>query len=129
MGKSQVVAQPVIDEINQKHPKVKVIFVSVDCGRFASVHKAADTIKKLDIPIDGLVGFPTLFAGPWAKTADGVESHFQHNYLSHFLLINLLLDLMLADSRVVMVSSCIRPEASLPEWDDPSFSVSVQVAF
>ena len=51
-------------------------------------------------------------AVPFKETVDGFESHFQVNYLSHFLLINLLLPIMTktaAESgrfgRIVNVSS------------------------
>ncbi|GFG07036.1 WW domain-containing oxidoreductase [Aspergillus udagawae] len=122
MGKSQAEAQAVIDDINHKHPKVKLIFISVDFDRLASVREAAEAIKKLDVPIDGYVGFPTVMAELWMKTEDGIESHFQCNYLSNFLLINLVVHLMPAGSRVVMVCSSIRPEAPPPAWDDPNFA-------
>ncbi|RHZ61157.1 putative oxidoreductase, short-chain dehydrogenase/reductase family [Aspergillus thermomutatus] len=122
MGKSQAEAQAMIDDINLKHPKVKLIFISVDFGRLASVRDAAQALRKLDVPIDGFVGFPTVMAAPWTKTVDGIESHFQCNYLSHFLLINLIVDLLPAGSRVVMICSSIRPEAPPPAWDDPNFA-------
>lgn len=114
MGKSQAEAQAMIDDINHKHPKAKLIFISVDFGRLASVREAAEAIRKLEVPIDGFVGFPTVMAGPWMKTEDGIESHFQCNYLSNFLLINLVVHLMPAGSRVVIVCSSIRPEAPPP---------------
>ncbi|KAF4273324.1 hypothetical protein KXV95_006588 [Aspergillus fumigatus] len=122
MGKSQAEAQAMIDDINHKHPKAKLIFISVDFGRLASVREAAEAIRKLEVPIDGFVGFPTVMAGPWMKTEDGIESHFQCNYLSNFLLINLVVHLMPAGSRVVIVCSSIRPEAPPPAWDDPNFA-------
>jgi NAD(P)-dependent dehydrogenase (short-subunit alcohol dehydrogenase family) len=124
MGKSQAEAQSMIDDINHKHPRVKLIFISVDFGRLASVREAAEAIKKLEVPIDGFVGFPTIMAGLWMKTEDGIESHFQCNYLSNFLLINLVVHLMPAGSRLLMVCSSIRPEAPPPAWDDPNFAVS-----
>ncbi|KAF7176600.1 hypothetical protein CNMCM7691_003092 [Aspergillus felis] len=122
MGESQAEAQVMIDNINYKHPKVKLIFISVDFGRLASVREAAETIKKLEVPIDGFVGFPTVMAALWMKTEDGIESHFQCNYLSNFLLVNLVVHLMPAGSRAVMVCSSIRPEAPPPAWDGPNFA-------
>lgn len=125
MGKSQAEAQAMMDDINHKYPKVKLLFITVDFGRLASVREAAEAIRKLEVPIDGFVGYPTVMAALWNKTEDGIESHFQNNYLSHFLLINLVVHLMPAGSRVVMVCSSIRPEAPPPAWDDPNFAVSV----
>lgn len=125
IGHSQAETQPHIDEINQKYPKAKVIFVTADFGSLTSVREAAETIKKLDVPIDGIVGYPTVLASEWEKTADGVESHFQRNYLSHFLLVNLLLGKMPEGARVVMISSSIRPDAPAMKFDNPNFSVSI----
>jgi len=53
---------------------------------------------------------------PYSITPDGFESHFQVNYLSHFLLINLLAPKMVGynlndeaqfTGRIVNVSSCV----------------------
>jgi NAD(P)-dependent dehydrogenase (short-subunit alcohol dehydrogenase family) len=54
-------------------------------------------------------------AVPYKETPDGFESHFQVNYLSHFLLTNLLLPQMLNTSketgirgRIVNVSAALQ---------------------
>lgn len=93
------------------------------------MHDTALTIKKLDVPIDGFIGFPTVMARQYEKTADGIESHFQKNYLVHFLLANLLLDAMSPSSRVVLVTTSVRREAPAPVWEDVGFSVRVLLSF
>jgi hypothetical protein len=123
LGPSQSETQASIDEINSKYPKVKVIFVTMDLGSLDSVRAAAKTINSLDVPIDGIVGYPTVIAAKHATTRDGIESHLQFNYLSHYLLVNLLLGKMPEGSRVVMVSSSIRPDSPAPSFDNPGFSV------
>ena len=125
LGKSQSEIQPVFDAINSKYPRVKVIFITMELCKLDSVRGAADVIRRLEVPIDGIVGCPMLMAAQWALTADGVESHFQVNYLSHFVLVNRLLDRIPEEGRVVMVSSSIRPDAVALKFDDPNFSVSV----
>ncbi|KAJ5114545.1 hypothetical protein NUU61_000304 [Penicillium alfredii] len=117
-GYSQPELQPVIDHINRKHPKVKIIFITADTGSLASIQEAAAIVKKLTVPIDGIIGFPTVMAAPWETTADGIESQFQRNYLCHFLLVNLLLPTMSPESRVVLITTSIRREALAPNWED-----------
>ncbi|KAJ5818237.1 hypothetical protein N7474_003828 [Penicillium riverlandense] len=121
-GHSQSDCQPVIDHLNRKHPQTKIVFITADTGSLVSMHDAALTIKKLGVPIDGLIGFPTVMAVPYETTEDGIESHIQKNYLVYFLLVNLLLDAMSPGSRVVLVTTSVRREAPAPEWEDVGFS-------
>lgn len=118
-----------IDHINRKYKTVKMIFVTADPGSLSSFLEAAHTIKTMGVSIDGFIGFPDVMAVPWELTADGVESHFQKNYLCYFLLLNLLCDVMGHRSRVVLVTSSLRNEAPAPSWDDLEFEVSLTPFF
>ncbi|KAI2672449.1 hypothetical protein CBS147332_9297 [Penicillium roqueforti] len=120
-GRSKHELQPVIDHINRKYKTVKMVFVTADSGSLTSFREAAHTIKKLGVSIDGFVGFPEVMAVPWSLTEDGLESHFQRNYLCYFLLLNLLRDVMGPRSRAVLVTSSLRNEAPAPTWDDLGF--------
>ncbi|KAL2004919.1 hypothetical protein VTN00DRAFT_2769 [Thermoascus crustaceus] len=124
VGRSRANAQPVIEEINQKAPNVKTLFIEAEFGNLASVRKAAEEICRLDVPIDGIVANAAVMAVPWEKTVDGIECHFQTNHLSHFLLVNLLLERVPRQqgSRIVVVSSSVRPDAPVPKFDDWNFS-------
>lgn len=124
-GRSQPEVQPVIDHLNRKHPKTKIIFVTANPGSSASIRAAAGTIKALAVPIDGLVGFPTVMAADWELTPDGIESHFQKNYLVYFVLVKALMDMMPIGSRVILVTTSVRQEAHAPRWEDVNFSVSL----
>ncbi|KAJ5124575.1 uncharacterized protein N7515_008400 [Penicillium bovifimosum] len=121
-GHSQPELQPVIDHITRKHKDTKMVFITADSGSLTSFRDAAYTIKSLGISIDGFVGFPEVMAVPWELTEDGHESHFQRNYLCHFLLLNMLRSLMPRGSRAVLVTTSIRSEAPAPTWDDMAFS-------
>lgn len=123
LGRSQADVQPIFDTINGKYPEVKVIFITVEVCKLASVRGAADIIRKLEITIDGVVGFPTLMAAPWNTTPDGVEAHFQVNYLANWVLVNRLVETLGEEGRVVMVSSSIRPDAKACMFEDPNFDV------
>lgn len=124
-GHSQPELQPDIDHLNRKHPQTKIIFITADSSRLASVRAAATTIEKLAVPIDGIIGFPTVMAADWELTPDGIESHFQKNYLCYFVLVNSLLQLMPPGSRVVLVTTSVHQGASAPKWEDVNFSVSM----
>lgn len=124
LGRSQTEIQPVFEAINNKYPKVKVIFITMDVCKLSSVRGATEVIRKLEVPIDGIIGFPMVMAGEWAMTKDGIESHFQINYLTHFVLVNRLLEMIPEEGRVVMVSSSIRPDAMAFRFDDTNFAVS-----
>lgn len=114
-----------MEGINRKFPKVKLIFITADFTRLDSVRSAAETIRRLETPIDGIVVTPSLMAVPWKQTVDAMESHFQVNYLAHFLLVNLLVPCMSPGGTVVMVSTSIRPETGAPGYEDINFSVGL----
>lgn len=122
-GRSQPELQTIIDHINRKHPKTKIIFITTDSDKLASMKAAATTIKKLSVPIDGVIGFPTVMAEDWKLTSDGIESHFQKNYLGYYVLVNSLLETMPAGSRVVLITTSVHQDAPAPKWEDVNFSV------
>lgn len=124
-GRSQREVQQVIDHINRKHPQTKIIFITADSNSLASMREAATTIKRLAVPIDGIVGFSTVLAADWELTPDGIEPHFQKNYLGYFVLVNALLELMPSGSRVVLMTTSVHQEAPAPKWEDVNFSVSM----
>ena len=122
-GRSQPELQTVIDHINRKHPQAKIIFITADTGSLASMRAAAKAIKELDVPIDGIVAFPSVMGAEWELTPDGIESHFQKNYLAYFVLVNELMVKMSSGSRTVLLTTSVRREAPAPKWDDANFSV------
>jgi NAD(P)-dependent dehydrogenase (short-subunit alcohol dehydrogenase family) len=85
--------------------------LEVDVSSLASVRKAAAAVKKLvakgDISPLGalLLNAGAQFRGPPRYSADGYELTFATNCLGHFLLMNLLLDAISADGRIIFTAS------------------------
>ena len=107
----------------------RVSLVEMDNGSFASIRAAAGWIleqsnNKVNILINnaGVLGVQGL-----QLTEDGQEVHFATNYLSQFLLFQLLKPALLASafrdfhSRVVNVSSSAHRAGYLPESDNYNF--------
>ena len=107
----------------------RVSLVEMDNNSFASIRAAAATLLKqsnnqVNILVNnaGVMGISDL-----KLTEDGQEVHFATNYLSEFLLFQLLKPALLASatpgfhSRVVNVSSSANRAGSLPESDNYNF--------
>ena len=107
----------------------RVSLVEMDNNSFASIRAAAKTIleksnNKVNILVNnaGVMGVQGL-----TLTEDGQEVHFATNYLSEFLLFQLLKPALLASatrdfhSRVVNVSSSAHRAGNLPKSDNYNF--------
>jgi NAD(P)-dependent dehydrogenase (short-subunit alcohol dehydrogenase family) len=108
--------------ITAANPRAEVTVQELDLTSLASVHAAADTLKRAHAQIDLLVNNAgvTLTAG---HTKDGFELQFGVNHLAHFALTGLLLDRLLAvdGSRVVTISSLGHRVRSAIDFDDLNF--------
>lgn len=81
--------------------------MKLDLGSFASIRSFAEAFTTKFDRLDGLVNNAGIMGPPQGKTEDGFETQFGVNYLGHFLLTELLLDVLKASapSRIVCVSS------------------------
>ncbi|MBK8233661.1 MAG: SDR family oxidoreductase [Candidatus Eisenbacteria bacterium] len=79
----------------------------LDLGRLVSVRGFVERVRAAHPRLDGLVNNAGVMDTPQGVTVDGFETQIGINYLGHFLLTELLLDLLRASapSRVVLVSS------------------------
>jgi NAD(P)-dependent dehydrogenase (short-subunit alcohol dehydrogenase family) len=100
--------------------------VSLDLLSHKSVHAAVEQIKGLTSRLDFLINNTGVMATrKFVLSEDGVESQFAANYLSHFLLTNLLLQ-----EGIVQIGSVILNVGSLGyqmadiDYDNINFSVS-----
>lgn len=96
------------NKVKEINSTVGTRILELDTASFASVRKAADEVNKYPEGIDVLVNNIGIMGVPYAKTADGFESHWQTNHLGPFLFTNLVIGKVLASpagGRVVVVSS------------------------
>lgn len=90
---------------------VKVSVLQLDTSSLASVRAAAVQYRAMVVSgqIDGLQAIicnaGAKFGSPVSYSVDGYEETFATNYLGHFLLVDLLLDNVADDGRIVFTAS------------------------
>ncbi|XP_014663913.1 PREDICTED: retinol dehydrogenase 13-like [Priapulus caudatus] len=101
-------AKEAADEIKKAARNKEVYVKHLDLASLDSVHKFSEEIHKEEEKIDVLINNAGVMMNPeLSKTKDGFEEQWQVNYLSHFLLTHLLLDLLKAADRGRIVNvSC-----------------------
>jgi NAD(P)-dependent dehydrogenase (short-subunit alcohol dehydrogenase family) len=100
-------ARTAVASIQSRAPNAVVEIVQGDLVSQASVRRAAEEFSAKHSRLDVLVCSAGVFHKTRTETEDGIESTFAVNYLSHFLLANLLVEPLkhAAPSRVVFVAS------------------------
>ncbi|KAJ1563858.1 hypothetical protein HK096_010698 [Nowakowskiella sp. JEL0078] len=106
LGRNPAKTEPVLEQIRTETGNSKVEFIEVDFSSLAAVKNAAEKFLERNLPLHLLVCNAGI-AGVSGSTAEGFEMIWGTNYLSHFLLIELLLAKLKesAPSRIVNVSS------------------------
>ena len=89
--------QKLVDQIRKTEGITtgSVDLVPLDLTRLASVREFAAAVLAKGLKIHLLINNAGVMGIPFKLTPDGHETQFQVNYLSHFLLTNLLLPRML----------------------------------
>ncbi|WP_331116628.1 SDR family oxidoreductase [Archangium sp.] len=107
-------------EVRRTVPDAKLDLMLADLTSLASVRKLAQDFQARYSRLDVLLNNAGLILDRRKLTEDGFEATFATNHLAHFLLTNLLLDLLKASgaSRVVNVSSEGHRMGSLAFLDD-----------
>ena len=95
------------NEISSATGNESVELMTADLASLDTVRKFASDFKQNHQKLHVLVNNAGLILGKRTLTSDGLETTFEVNYLSHFLLTHLLLDVLKASapSRIVNISS------------------------
>ncbi|XP_022099436.1 retinol dehydrogenase 12-like [Acanthaster planci] len=107
------------EDIRGTTSRGQLVVRQLDLASLASVRAFADKIKEEEPRLHVLINSAGVMMCPRQLTEDGFEMHFGVNHLGHFLLTNLLLDLLKSSSpaRVVNVSSIAHGSGKI-HWDD-----------
>lgn len=90
-----------IADIKKMHPSANIDLLQMDLMDLASVVAAAKHFLALETVLHGLVNNAGIMATPFEKTKDGYEAQWQTNYLSHWVLTEHLLPLMLRTAKTL----------------------------
>ncbi|XP_072038811.1 retinol dehydrogenase 12-like [Amphiura filiformis] len=100
-------AQAAADDIRRSTSNDKVVVCQLDLSSLASIRNFAERVTNEEERLDVLVNNAGSSQTPRTETIDGFEMIIGTNHFGHFLLTNLLLDLLKksSPSRIVTVSS------------------------
>lgn len=79
--------------------------VACELSEPSSVFACVQTVKALDIPLDGIICNAGIMALPKLEQKYGYELQFLTNHIGHFILVTELLEQLSDQGRVVMLSS------------------------
>lgn len=96
-----------LEEIREKAQSFKAFLLELDLASIKSIRNFSEQFHKTENKLHILINNAGVMACPRSYTKDGFEMQMGTNHLGHFMLTNLLLDLLKASapSRIVVVSS------------------------
>lgn len=99
--------QKALTEIKEESGSDSVHFLQLDLASMRSICEFSKSFHQLESRLDVLINNAGVMACPKSFTEDGFEMHMGVNHLGHFLLTNLLLDLLKKSfqGRIVNVAS------------------------
>jgi retinol dehydrogenase 12 len=108
-----------VKEIKDKSRSANVYFLLLDLASADSIRAFSKKFHELESQLHILINNAGVMACPKSKTTDGFEMQLGTNHLGHFLLTNLLLDLLKAasSSRIVVVGALAHKWGSINKDD------------
>src|ERR1700686_2708019 len=94
--------------------------VELDLANLKSVRACADALLASGKPFDVVIANAGVMATPLGYTADGFETQFGTNHLSHFVLVNKIASLIRDGGRLINLSSAGHRYSNV-DLDDPNF--------
>lgn len=112
-GRNKSKGTEAVDEIISKTKNSKIDFFLSDFSSLKQVGTLAEEIKSKHNRLDVLINNAGVFMKKRVFSEDGFEMTFAVNHLSHFLLTNLLLDLLIKSSpaRIINIASMVHQSA------------------
>jgi NAD(P)-dependent dehydrogenase (short-subunit alcohol dehydrogenase family) len=113
-GRSEDKGKQFSDLLNKNY-KINSEFIRCDISSLKDVRLFAEQIKSKYDRLDVLINNAGSRFGEYQKSSDGIELTFATNHLGHFLLTNLLFDLLKNsdDARIIHVSSSAHYEKQI----------------
>lgn len=106
-GKDKIKGEKAVEDLKEKMFNKNIFFEQCDLSDLAAVKDLARRLNKNYPALDVLINNAGIFTNKFELTKNGIEKQFAVNYLSHFLLTNLLIDSFNDNSRIINVSSVI----------------------
>lgn len=106
-GRSSQKGLSLVNHLKQKFPDISAEFIPADLSSLNEVNQLASKISSGYEKIDVLINNAGARFNDFKKSEEGIELTFATNHIGHFLLTNLLIDLIKESpsSRIINVSS------------------------
>ncbi|CAF4852655.1 unnamed protein product [Rotaria sp. Silwood1] len=125
-------AEQAKQEIQIKSNNNQIDIEIIDTSSLQSVRECANRLRKRLSRIDVLINNAGVLTRSKEKSIDGYEIHFATNYLGHFLLTNLLLDLLkkAPSARIINVAALAHTFLNCQiHWDDINLEKKTYLTF
>ncbi|NOU81873.1 SDR family NAD(P)-dependent oxidoreductase [Paenibacillus sp. LMG 31459] len=128
--RNAVKAKQAVDSLIQETNNNNITSMELDLSSLESVRSFAGEFSKMDFPpLYALVcNAGVQFIDATHYTKDGFEMTFGVNHLGHFLLVNLLLDQIVPEGRIVVVSSGTHDPLKKTGMPEPAFTTPQALA-